>query len=456
MSADSLMSQRQQKIAVISSDPKFISRAQAVGRVFNAQIHQFVSADQYSESEKLVAEMSFVIISAVEAKNQSETAGTVQAVKFMTPKCPIAVVVEKKVKAEEAVFIKKSGANVVLLEDEYLMNTKIDFFVARYLHGEWVAIKSYELIAGVPLTFSVNHLMPLNQRMLAIVQPGQSLTKEKLDKFNTVGEFYIHRDQLDSYVKLLKEHNDQSAAGLKRRCRAVFMNFVKIYKDLVLLLTDQSEAASYKEGSELFQKLTGLSSEVMTQLGATGEAWDVINNTSLEDFTPVDRSSAIAAYAGLLSLMSGIGKPEDVMMSALIADLGLLDMAPGAADKIRRNQIATFSEEERKDYSFHPMVSVNKVLSRKLPIPEHLKNIVLCSHENFCLTGFPNKIQPEKIPEESYLLQLCELLDQMGLVEFGKTRKNPLEVRKDLIERELQMKPLRFPPDFLQKIKNSF
>lgn len=271
-----------------------------------------------------------------------------------------------------------------------------------------------------------------------------------------MGEFYIHRDQIDSYVKFLTEHNDQSAAGLKRRCRAVFMNFVKTYKDLVLLLTDQSEAASYKEGSELFNTLTSFASEVINQLGASGEAWDVVNNTSLEDFTPIDRSSAIAAYAGLMSLMSGIGKPEDVMMSTLIADLGLLDLGPMSIEKIRKHQLSLLTAEERREYDYHPVASINKVLSRKLPIPEHLKHVVLCSHENFSLTGFPNKVQPDKIPEESYLMQLCELLDQGGLVEFGKVRKSPMEVRKELVDREIQMKPLRFPPDFLQKIKNSF
>jgi len=444
------------KIAVVGSDPGFKKRADIIGSLFHCEVMLFDTVDQFAEAGEQVSLMDFAIISAVQAQSQSEMAGLVQTVRFIAQKCPIAIIVEKKIKSEDAVFIKKSGANVVLLEDEFLLSSKIEFFVARYLFGEWVVIKSYELIAAIPLPFSLYHLMPLNERMLAIVQQGQALTKEKLEKFNTVGEFYIHRNQLENYVQFLSQYNDQSAAGLKRRCRAVFLNFVKSYKDLILLLTDQSEASSYQEGSALFQKLTKFAGEVISQLGATGEAWDVINNSSLEDFTPLDRCSAVAAYSGLLSLMSGVGKPEDVMMAALISDLGLLDLSPKIIEKIRKQNFTSFSEDEKKEYELHPQKSLNKVLSRKLPLPEEFKNIIMMSHENFSMTGFPNKVSAQKIPEESYLIQFCELLDGKGLVEFGKPRKSPVEVRKEVLDQELSINPLRFPPDFLQKMRVAF
>lgn len=441
------------QVAVISDDQKFLVRVRKLADFFNLQILEFVNLDHFMEKEATVKNCSVAILSAVKASNQSDTAGMVQAVKYVLPTSWISVIVEKKVTTEAAQFIKKSGGSVVLLEDDFLTKSKFEFVLAEAIRSDWVPVKSADLIIDVPMPFTLHHLLPLNHKMIPVVPNGQSLDKSKLSKFNGVGEFYIRREEYNSYVKYVAGYNDHSAAGLKRRCRSVYQNFVVTYKSLVMLLTDQSEGASFQEGKELLFRLNSLAKELITSLSAAGEAWDVINNSSLEDVTPIDRLPAIAAYAGMMSLMADIGNPEEVMVCALLADIGLLDVPPQALKKIRDKEFRLLTPEEVASYEAHPIASINMALSRKLPIPEEMKKIILATHERCDEKGFPHRPVPEKIPQESFLIQFCEILDASSLVEFGKPRIKPEESRRLTLEREMREIGKRFPAQFLQKIK---
>lgn len=443
----------QHLLTVISSDPQFYKRAQAVADLFQVNFMTFDTVDALSEKEAIAQKSDVIVISATHSPNETATAGLVQVARYVAPNAYIAVVVAKKVQNEGAAFIKKSGANVVLLEDEYETSSKIEFVFSRKVHGTMIPIKSAELVADKELEMTIHHLMPLNQKIIPFLPKGRILDKEKFEKIQSIGEFYIKREEVDAFQKYIEKNQDKSAKGLKSRCRAQFMNMNVAYKDLVMLISDQSEASSYQAGRELYDKVITLASDLIMSLSAVGDAGDVVNLSGFDDLTAIDRAPAIAASAGLISLMSGIGKPEEVMIAGLMADVGLLEMNPKAIQLMRQRKIDQLKEEDLRDYKNHPTVSLNKALSRKIPIPDHLKVIIQSTHERADRTGFPLQPLGEKIPLESFLIQFCELADQASIIDFGKERPNPIEVRKKIFQEEILNIGQRFTANFLEKIK---
>jgi response regulator RpfG family c-di-GMP phosphodiesterase len=441
-------------IAVISKNEEFIKRGKVLGENFQSQVFDFADVDQFAKDETNAKTCQFTILDAVAPENP--IAGLVQVARFVSQEANIIVVVDKKVQAEESNFIRKSGANGVLLENEFINQSKIEFIFALKTHGALIPIKAAELAPETVVDMTLHHLMPLNKKIIPFLPKGQILDKARHQKLFSVGEFYIKREEVNEFQSYIEKNRDKSNKGLQSRCRAMFLNMGVTFKNLVQLITDQSQAASYKEGKDLYDRTQELCQTLLNSLSAVGEAWDVINNSSFDDLSAVDRAPAIASYAGLMSLSSGIGKPEEVMISALIADIGLLDLSPAGIRCMQKNQIKEMTPTDREIYENHPIVSINKALARKLPVPDRVKKIIMGTHEHADGSGFPQKWPAEKILPESFLIHYAMKLDQSAMLEFGKERLNPQAQRQALYQQELAQAGKTFSQDFLQKINKGW
>jgi hypothetical protein len=204
----------------------------------------------------------------------------------------------------------------------------------------------------------------------------------------------------------------------------------------------------------IYDKCEKLSSELMMTLGAVGDGWDVVNNSAIGEFGSVERAPATAAYAGLLSLQCGIGDQTPIMTAALICDLSIMDLHPRVTKKIRKGAIISdLHPEDQEIYKQHPTASLNKALSRKLQIPDHVKNIILCTHEQMDQKGFPNRLRTDKIPAEALVIQICEMMDKRSLIRMGEVRPDINVVKQQLLDENLAA-PERFGMLFLEKIKS--
>lgn len=437
-------------LLLIGQRGDFLSRAKKLCSDFG--IGDFVVA-RVEDLQKLSlpSDPRTVLLDTRDIWNQTEIASRVQVTKFSFPQTSIIVIAEHRIKADAAAFIKKSGAEAVLLENEFIETTKLDFIVSQYVFGNMIPVKITELLADTQVTFTLHHMLPLNRKIIPFIFAGQTIEPAKMRKLEEIGEFYIKNTDLDLFQKYVEDNQDTSAAGIKARCRAKYLHLVITYKKLVLNLSDESEAASFQQGRELYEKLLRLSSELITYLGTAGEAWDIVDIAGFNDLTAVDRAPAIAAYAGLFSLLSEIGRPEEVMVAALIADIGLLDLPPAALRVWKTGCFDDFKPEDQRIYRHHPTISLNKCLSRRLPIPDHIKAIILNTHERWDQKGFPNRPQNIRIPSEAMIIHFAELLDLGVKLEYGKERRNRQVVRTEILEREIRNLD-RFPIDLMSKI----
>lgn len=440
-------------LAVIAINAKEVKRCQDIASEFQYQTKILSTVDQMMDMEQELDQTDVVYLSATEGDKPQEVIGKVQVVKQVCAKSFLIVVIGKKMPPEQAAFIKKSGANLVLMEEEVHETSKLEYVLSQIIRASYVPIKVNEIKVDVVVDFSVYYLMPLNKKLLPVIQKGVLVEEAKMAKLKAVNELYVKRDEIDAYEKYIAKHVDLSAGGLVARCRAKYISFCASHMKLVFLLSDQSELASFDEGRKLFETCRELASDLLTSLSAIGEAWEIVNNSTIGETGSVERSPTIASYAGLISLMSDLGEPKDIMIGALVADIGMLELHPSITKKLRSGMVWTdLPADEQKSYMQHPVVSLNRCLARKLQLTDLIKNIIITTHERADRKGFPNQLMGNSIPFESQLVQFCELVDQESVVKLGQAKKNVLEVRKEIHTRE--MLEGRFSPSFLAQIKS--
>lgn len=433
-----------------SIDPVY-KRAAEICEYFKHSFCGLENIDLFSEAEAEVRHSLFILCSATKIIQEGDVAGQVQVMRHMSPDAFITVVVNSKMSPEQTVFVKKSGANLVLLESEVLMTSKLDFVVSQKIKSIYTPVKVSELIVGTKMDCNLYHLLSMNKKYLPVITKNTEFTEAKLEKLKPYSEIYIRKDCIDIYQTYLEKNMDRSARGLASRCRNQFLNLSLAYIDLVLLVLDQTEHASFDLGRKLYEKCEKLSSDLMGNLSAVGEAWDIITNSSVDDFGSVERGPAVAAYAGLMCLNSGICKMSDVMVAALLSDIGLLELNPKITLKMRNNEESKFNSEELQEYQNHPLVSLNRALSRRLPLTEEIKNGILYSHERVNGLGFPNKIRGDRVTKEAMFVQLAELIDRSALIRLGETRPDIKEVKRKIYDKELANREM-LSFEFLEKV----
>ncbi len=437
----------------IGSDSGAVTRCQELAQEFEYSFVNVPTADAVLDMEGKYDLVQFVLIHAVAFAKKEDMTMTVQTVRHVFKDSFICVIADRKIPADVAAFVKKSGANMVMLENEFMETSRIEFVASQIIRASYVPVKPSEFPKDSVLDFTLYHLMPLNQKLLPVLPKGTPFNEARMKKLESVGEVFVRRDEVDRYRHYVEANQDPSALGLKSRCRAQYLSFCNSHSQLVFLLVDQSESASFKEGKWLYDRCEILARDLLTTLSSVGEAWDVVNNSSLGEFGSVERSPTVAAYAGLMSLLATIGEPVDVMVAALLSDVGMLELHPKISKKLRQTQDpGQLKEEELQEYQKHPIFSLNLSLSRKLQIKDTIKEMILNTHERNDGTGFPKKEGGAKIPLEAMLIQFSEMIDRGAMVKMGQARAEVSQVRKDLMTKEMNEGKI-FSLNFLQKLR---
>lgn len=97
---------------------------------------------------------------------------------------------------------------------------------------------------------------------------------------------------------------------------------------------------------------------------------------------------------------------EKIHMAAHVHDIGKIGISDSVLMKSSR-----LSEHEWKLIMEHPEIGAN-ILSRSRGLSE-IAHIVLCHHERWDGTGYPNKIKRQDIPLGARIIAVCDSIDAM-------------------------------------------
>jgi hypothetical protein len=423
----------------VGSDSAGNKRCQDLATEFKYSYLQIENAEKALELEGNIEQVQFIVLNSAHESQKEGMAAQLQTIRYVFKESFILVVGEKRIPAEAVEFVKKSGANMVFLENEFIETSRLEFVSSQIIRASYIPVKPSEFPKDAVLDFTLYHLMPLNQKLLPVLPKGSPLNESRLKKLEGVGEVYIKREEVDKYRAFVEAHPDPSGGGLKKRCRAQYLNFCSSHSQLMFLLIDQSSGSSFKEGKWLYDRCEVLARDLLTTLSAVGEAWDVVNNSSIGEFGSVERCPTIAAYVGLMSLLSSVGDPVDIMVAALLSDVGLLDLHPKISKKLREmGDWKSLTGDDLEAFKKHPLVSLNRCLDRKLQMKDLIRDIILCTHERIDGKGFPAGKPSEKIPPESQLIQYVEIVDRAGMIKMGQAREDIGQIRKRVLTELVQ------------------
>ena len=434
-------------LIAITDDVKNACRIESICKEFDFTYKIYSSIDQLVDSEK----SNFFLVFASH-QSSSEMSGYVQTVKYFNPVAFIVALVSRHLDAESSEFIKKAGASAILLEEELYSTSKVEFLSVQIIRTTYLPVKISELKIGTQIDFSLHHMMPINKRYIKINRPGFNVTEQwkQRNESKTV-EMYIHRSEVTAYYDYLASHKDFSMEGMSSTCRAAFLNLHQSFIKLIVLLSDQSETNSFGKGKEILEDCGRICKELLAVIVSIKNPLTIINNIIEGEFGSLERTPGQAALSGLIASKADLDA-EAVMLATLLNNLGLIALPYSICKKIKEQKISELSSEDLKTYHRHPTTSINLAISRKLPLSDYIKSIIMCTHERIDGKGFPNRILPERISEESQLIQFNEELDYRCVVRMGHIRK---EINKEFVLMvEEYLKKAKYSPFFIQKIKD--
>lgn len=410
-------------LVAISTNESFIKRCQGLSTDFAFSFAQFETADTFFGGADEAERVRCFILDCTKFTNIHEAAGTIQVARQVMDRSFIVCVLDSRVKPEEMEMLKKSGSNLVMLDSEFTTNSKLEFVSSQIIKSAYLPIKPVDFVENSTAECSFYMLMPKNQKYLRIYKPGQNISAEFIKKFITTPELYIHRVDAPSWSGYIRSFHVSSAEeSAARACRGRFIKLQQTFLDLVLVISDQTSSSSFGGGKELFENCKKFTGELLESLAEVKYPWEIINNSSIGDFGSVERGTAVAAYAGMLSRASKIGDPQKIMLGALFADIGLILLSPRTTKKVRLDQMHNFDAEEKMEFEKHPIFSLNQMLSKRLQLDEEIKDMILYSHERMDQKGFPSRPGPNKIREDSMIVRLAQEVDQALMVRMGKER----------------------------------
>lgn len=374
-------------------------------------------------NSELIAQFSdFILVTTDHYKSESDMLHDIRRIKQLCPEAFLVVSIPSKLSTALPQAIKKAGADCVFLDLDLYNSSKLEFASFQKIRASYVAIKTGDIKLGTSLDCFLYQRLPMNQNFLPILWPNETVSNFRMEKINKARDAYILRKDISTFQKYILF----SEANSVNHGRIQFMHLMSSYYDLLLYFCDHAENSSFKKGEDLLKYCIFAANRLVDSLKDVSSIWPILDLAPIGNYGSVERSPVIATYAAFLGIQSRMGNPTNTLLAALLADLGMLFLSPSLAKKIEKGlELSTLTKLESDEYKKHPSMSIVAMLSRKIKIPEPVKQIILRTHERVDQTGFPYMPHPEIIPLESMLIQYSEIMLEEKLIPVNTPLLKP-------------------------------
>jgi hypothetical protein len=374
-----------------------------------------------------------------------------QKLRDFFPKTQVVVALQGDEKPEDYDLLKNAGAHYLILSEEIKNSGKLYYLSAVLVQGAYFPVPVTDVFPSTQLSFNAYHKLLLNQKFLPVIFSGFPISDKKYRKLEPSKQIYVRRESLDEYRKYVEAYHDRTGSALKKRCRVVMMNLVGIQCELLLQLTLDVEVRTEISVKEKISRFVQSSLELGDYLQDCPDVWNVIAHSLDFKFCHYERSIYILAYALYISAKAKLTVLSDLVMTVLLADLGILELPVECYKTLQSRGEKQLSPQDLEYFHNHPIASLNRLKFHQVELSEEVQSALVCTHERNDLKGFPNQVPGDKIPVAAKLIFFCELLDRRlrATQEDGITHDF---IRKQVWEEERDSLA-RFSADFLDKIE---
>ncbi len=392
-----------------------------------------------------------VLIEQRTAEPLDQLSKKIQRILVAFPRAVVIAIIQDEFKAAALEWLPQN--NVLSLSQRELTETrKLEYALLAKTRGRYFEVPHLDLFSMTKIPFAASVRLALNQKYLSVIAREAMLTDEKVQKLSVHPVLYSDFTEAFGYQNYVFTYYDTSGRGLKKRVRASFINFVSKALSLNDYLLFDLRALTEQELQTRYAALVEAGQKLIEVLRFPEDHWDTLRESLDNELIDIWRDPFVGVYAALLCLKSGKGDPLVALLGGLWADLGLWDLSA----ETHRNYIKGGAEflAPDKEYREHVMNSLNRCLFKRLPLPEEVKTLIVCTHERFDGKGFPNQSPVDKIPYEVWCVQLAESIDYGVRTLLAETGVGFRFVREKVWEKENTQNG-RLPPEFIAEIADS-
>lgn len=341
---------------------------------------------------------------------------------------------------------------LILSPREFSQTRKLEYLLLAKTRAQYFDISLSDLFSMTTIPFNASLRLTLNQKYLAVIFRNAVLLDQKVSRLEKTPSLYVGINETQAFRDYVLNFNDTSGRGLKKRVRSLFLDLVSKVLSMNEYLLFDIRALEEAQLKQKYADLVGIAERLIDAMHFEGDLWDVLREGLDNELIQIWRDPLIATYAALLCVKSQQGNPLHALLGGLWADLGLWDLSA----ELHKKYIVSGPDglADERAYQEHVMSSLNRCLFKRLPLPEEVKTLIVCTHERADGKGFPNQTPADKIPFEAWTVQLAEQIDFGVRTMLAETGVSFRFVREKIWEKEQEQKN-RFPAEFLAKISES-
>lgn len=401
---------------VITPNEKILSVGKDIADFFLYRSEIVKSLEDVSISTRTSNVPLMILTSLENGAAVSESLPSLEVLHKSFPRSKIVLVTAGGEKAEDLMRLKDVGADHIVTFDEVHGSSKLYYLSSFMVRGSYLPVPVTDFFPGSEMGFNAYQKLALNQKYLPVFFAGLVLSDKKYRRLESGRDVYLRRRDLNSYRRYIETYHDTTGNALKKRCRATLIHLLKIYSDLVLLLTLESKTGQQEMRDQQMEELNRVATELGDYLKTCPDVWNVIAQSLDFPFCRVERGLHVMAYAAILCLQAEVGRLEEVIGLALMSSSGLLSMPASTYKALQEKGPEGLSPQDLETYHRHH------------PKP-----------------GDP-------LPVEATLLLFCEILDRRLATELQEGFKTHDLIRKTVWEEE-KVSLARFDAEFLDKIE---
>jgi HD-GYP domain-containing protein (c-di-GMP phosphodiesterase class II) len=398
------------------------------------------------------------LILAGDALGEIAAAEAAQLLRSQFPTTPLLWISAGQPRFEKSELIKNGASDIFsLIIDRTFLREKIEEHLAKVTQlRAYRKVHLLDLQADSSLPFDISLYLPANQKFICLSSAGDALSGSRLEKLkqHQVRSLHVPLQHMDSFYAYTAEAlkkmgapgSPLSATERQAKMKTAVRNL------LSGILGNSSREGTFEEGKEILADCQKIVDQYVKSSPGAGFHQQILQALG-EDEGSQAHSGRVSTLAAMLSMGTGIGKPDELAMAGLLHDMGEALLPRELQDRSED----TLSAQELETYKKHVEYTIELVQKRKIILSETLRKCILQHHERWNGTGYPKGISGKLIIPEAQLLGLADEIEQRLCLRQGSKRISPrqaiLGIREEGISDPGKQ---RHNPELLSKVLELF
>jgi HD-GYP domain-containing protein (c-di-GMP phosphodiesterase class II) len=198
------------------------------------------------------------------------------------------------------------------------------------------------------------------------------------------------------------------------------------------ILGNSEREGTFQEGKEILEDCRKIIDEFIKTTPKADLYQEMVRKLS-EDEGNQAHCARVSTLAAMISLSTGIGKPEELAMAGLLHDIGETLLPP----ELQNRDESEMNEKEREAHKKHIDLTFELAQKRKIILSDTLRKCILQHHERWNGSGYPKGVVGKLISPEAQLLGIADEIEQQLSLRAGRRRSSPREAIRRIREEGL-------------------